>query len=174
VTAEEIEKSLAAMEERLRAIEDMEEIKKLQIEYVNCLTFANWDAIGDCFLEEAEVDLGVPEMGLIKGKHDISLFFKKVASTGHVGKEGNFVVHPLVSVKGDKAQGNWLLYMMYAHPSTGQSLFWVQGIYDCEYTRTSEGWKIGFLKFTPRILPPNPAKPPEEIVSDFARSRINK
>ena len=109
MTPEEIEKRFRYLENKIRVMEDIEELKQLHIRYVNCLTFANWDEIADCFAEDGVIDVGVPELGSVKGKSNIELYFKKVISTGHFGKEGNFTIHPLISVDGDKATSNWLI-----------------------------------------------------------------
>jgi hypothetical protein len=62
-------------------MEDIEEIKQLHIHYVNCLTFANWDEIANCFVEDGVIDVGVPELGAVRGRANIDSFFKIVIST---------------------------------------------------------------------------------------------
>ena len=70
-----------------------------------------------------------------EGKADIAHWFKEELSQTHAGKEGDVCIHPIITVDGDTAKGNWLLYMMYFYPRTGQSMFWVQGHYDKDYVR---------------------------------------
>ncbi len=41
--------TIGEMEARLRKPEDIEEIKPLQIRYVNCLTTTDWDELVDCY-----------------------------------------------------------------------------------------------------------------------------
>ena len=75
------------------------------------------------------------------------------------GKEGDFVVHPIIRVDGDKATGKWLIYLMYCYPRTGQSLFWVQGFYDMDYVRENEKWKISVMRWTERMGLPGTGPP---------------
>jgi hypothetical protein len=151
--------TLEEIEKRLRVVEDVEEIKQLQYRYMNCVIFAKWDEIMDCFAEKSAIDFQGWEP--TKGKTEIAKIFKEGLSKGHVGREGDFVVHPIISVDGDKAKGNWLMYMMWSYRLTGQSLFWAQGIYDAEYVRENGQWKFSFLRWRARLAPPG-ATPPFE------------
>ena len=85
--------------------------------------------------------------------------FQEGISKTHVGKEGDFEVHPIISVDGDTAKGNWVMYIMYFYPRTGQSLFWVQGIYDVDYIRENGEWKFKYLKWRERLGQPGGGPP---------------
>jgi hypothetical protein len=104
---------LNSLEKRIQVLEDIEEIKQLQIRYVNCLTTTKWDELIDCFSEDGLVDL---ESGYARGKAEITKHFKGKVALNHIGQEGNFVVHPIISVDGDKAKGSWLIYIQNALP----------------------------------------------------------
>jgi hypothetical protein len=99
--------------------EDIEQIKQLHIRYVNALTFIKWNDAIDRFAEDSSLD--VQYSGLIKGKDNIAHFFREMLPQIHIGKEGIFTVHPLIEVDGDRAKGNWLMYMMYADHRIWQS-----------------------------------------------------
>ena len=152
---------LEKTEKRLGVVEDIEEIKRLQVHYLNSVMFTDWDAVMDCFVEDSAIEF--VEGGYTRGKAEVEKFFRERIARIHVGKEGDFAVHPLISVDGERAKGNWVMYMMYSHPRTGQALFWVQGIYDAEYIKENGRWKFGFLKWTSRMEPPGgpPAGPPQ-------------
>lgn len=167
MTAEEMEKrlkatedALKALEKRVRVVEDIQEIHKLQRRYVNALICTEWDDCADCFAENATVDVYLHEP--ITGKANIRRWFKEVLSKTHAGKEGDFVVHPIIEVDGDRAKGKWLLYMMYCYPRTGQSLFWVQGFYNMEYVRENGQWKISYMHWRERMGLPG-GGPPEGL-----------
>lgn len=155
--------TLEELEKRLRTLEDIEEIKQLQVRYVNCLTTTEWDELVDCFAENGVVDL---HAGLARGKEAIAKLFKDKISKTHVGLEGNFVVHPIISVEGDKAKGSWLLYIQFSLPHkmqpkpailpTDDAPDWMQGYYDMEYIREDGKWKISLLKWRRRLLSPRP------------------
>ena len=156
---EETEKLLQEAVKRIRINEDIEQIKQLHTRYVNALTYIDWDDVIKCFAEDSSID--VQFGGLIKGKAKIAKFFKEMLPQIHIGKEGIFTVHPQVTVNGDRAKGNWLMYMMYADHRTWQSRYWIQGIYDAEYVRVDGEWKFSYLQWRPRLEPPGP--PPPEV-----------
>ena len=152
------EAMLKEMEKRLRVTEDIEEIKQLQIHYVNCLTLAKYDEIIDCFAEDSEIHLSERTQPT-KGKAAIAKVFRENIAKTHVGKEGDILIHPIISVDDNKAKGTWVIYLMYFHPQTHQSLFWVQGFYDMEYVRENGKWKFSFMGWrkghSPEGMPPD-------------------
>ena len=164
MTLKEMEKQLKAtqdalknLEDRIRVTEDIQEIHQLQRRYVNALMCAEWDDAVDCFSENALIDVYLHEP--VSGKKAIEKWFKEELSKTHAGKEGDVCIHPVVSVEGDKANGKWLLYMMYFYPRTGQSLFWVQGFYNMEYIRENGKWKISLMNWTERLGLPGSGPP---------------
>jgi hypothetical protein len=154
--------NLEELEKRISILEDIEEIKKLQARYINCLTTADWDNLLDCFTEDAVIDIKTKT----RGKKELTKLFKEVISKNHVGLEGNFLVQPIISVEGDKAKGNWLFYVQFAQPrklarkideiyySNDEAPDWMQGYYDMEYSRIDGKWKICFLKWKCRLWSP--------------------
>jgi ketosteroid isomerase-like protein len=151
------EDALKKLEKRVRVTEDIQEIHQLQRRYVNALICTEWDDCADCFAENGIIDVYLHDP--VKGKAAITKWFKEELAITHAGKEGDIVVHPIISVDGDKAKGKWLLYMMYAYPRTGQSLFWVQGFYEMEYIRENGKWKISLMKWTERMGLPGGGPP---------------
>ena len=151
--------SLEDLEKRVQRLEDMDRIKKLHVHYVNCLTTASWPEVLDCFAETAVVDF---PQGVARGKAEIQAIFKNVVAAMHVGLEGNFVVHPIVEVDGDKATGSWLIYIQFCHPRDmpadftdqlgGKSPDWMSGFYEMEYIRENGQWKISLLRWRKRLL----------------------
>ena len=99
--------NLEEMEKRLRTLEDIEQIKQLQARYVNCLINTEWDELLDCFSVDGDVDL---HSGYARGKEAISKLFREKISVTHIGQEGLYEVHPVISVDGNRAKGSWLLY----------------------------------------------------------------
>lgn len=164
MTLEEMEKklkaaedALKAMETRVRASEDIQAIHEVQRRYVNALICTEWDECADCFSEKAKIDVYLHDP--VVGNANIRKWFKEELSITHAGKEGDIVVHPVIELDGDKAKGKWLLYMMYAYPRTGQSLFWVQGFYTMEYIRENGEWKISYMNWEERMGLPGTGPP---------------
>ena len=155
-----IEDAVKDLAKRVTVIEDIQEIHELQRRYVNALIRTDWDDAVACFAENATVNVNLHKP--VYGKAAIEKWFKEVLCKTHAGKEGDFVVHPIISVDGDRAKGKWLLYMMYCYPRTGQSLFWVQGFYDMDYVRENGAWKISVMRFDERMGLPG-GGPPEGL-----------
>jgi hypothetical protein len=151
------EDALKNLEKRVRVTEDIQEIHQLQRRYVNALICTEWDDCADCFSENAKVDVYLHKP--ITGNMAIRKWFKEELSQTHAGKEGDIVVHPIISVDGDKAKGRWLLYMMYCYPRTGQSLFWVQGFYEMKYVRENGKWRISLMRWSERMGLPGGGPP---------------
>jgi hypothetical protein len=156
--------TLEEMEKRLQRLEDIEEIQNLQIRYCNCLIQAKWDELLDCFSDDAIVDL---HAGYCKGKAEFTKLFKETLSPTHRGEEGNFAVHPIITVDGDTAKGSWLHYIQFAQPrkldpiptifKTDKAPNWLQGYYEMEYKRVKGEWKISMLKWRARLVSPQTA-----------------
>lgn len=158
--------TLEELGKRLRTLEDIEEIKQLQERYVNCLITTEWDELIDCFADNGVVDL---HSGFAKGKEAIAKLFKEKISITHVGLEGCYVVHPIISVDGDRAKGSWLLYTQFSQPhkiqiksattAEADAPDWIQGYYEMEYIRENGKWEISLLKWRSRLR--SPRKPSE-------------
>jgi ketosteroid isomerase-like protein len=154
---------LDELEKRVKILEDMDQIQKLQVRYVNMLTIADWPGVYDCFSDDAVIDF---PQGVWSGRDGVRAVFQDLVSQMHVGLEGNFVVHPIVTVDGDKAKGSWLLYIQFARPRDlpkdftdqigGEAPDWMQGYYEMEYIRMNGEWKISHLRWRRRLLSPLP------------------
>ena len=152
--------NLEELDKRLKILEDTEAVKKIHVHYVNCLNKAEYENLINCFTEDATVDL---HAGYAKGKDQITKLFKEEISNVHIGQEGPFSVHPIITVEGDKAKGSWLLYIQFAHPrkiKLKQNAIavdapdWIQGYYEMEYTKKNGEWKISALKWRHRLGSP--------------------
>ena len=150
------------MEKRLRSLEDLEEIRKLQQQYMYWWDAHEYEKIVGCFTEDATVDL---HAGYAKGKSQFTKLFKEEISRVHIGKEGPFSVHPIITVEGDKAKGSWLLYIQFALPRKlklkqndvmHDAPDWIQGYYEMEYAKKNGEWKISGLKWRNRLGSPLP------------------
>jgi ketosteroid isomerase-like protein len=142
---------------RVQVTEDVNEIKQLQWTYLNARMAIDWDVCASCFAEDALVDVYLHDP--MRGKAAIEHWFKEELAKTHAGREGDVCIHPIITVEGDTAKGNWLLYMMYFYPRTGQSMFWVQGYYDMDYVRERRRWKIAVMRWRETIGLPGGGPP---------------
>jgi ketosteroid isomerase-like protein len=133
---------------RIRRIEDVQEIKDLHREYVYLVANCEWDKVIDCFTEDCLVNIG--KWGLRKGKDSLQKLFKEDIGHNNQGKgrDGHFAIMPVIELDGDKASGHWLMYVMIADPNTGNALKWSNGRHDAEYARVNGKWKIHSIVWT--------------------------
>ena len=147
------------LEERIQRLEDIEEIKQLQVHYINSLILADFDACLECFSEGGVIDI---HAGLAKGKEAIKKLYDDEIQYVHIGEEGLIEIHPIIKVDGDKATGSWIMYVQYALPrkldpipsilSSPDAPDWLQGFHDMEYIRENGKWKISYLKWRYRLM----------------------
>ena len=149
---------MTELERRIQKLEDIEEIKKVHYRYVNSLSFARWEDLADSFTED-----GVCRIGLMdprKGRADIVDLFKEDIGKRHVGKELIITGNPIISVDGDKAEGNWVVSLSFFPDLTKSTPGWGQtGVYNCRYERVEGKWMMEYLEWVPvLIIGPQPAR----------------
>ncbi|NLO27238.1 MAG: nuclear transport factor 2 family protein [Actinobacteria bacterium] len=148
-----LEARIAELEERVgrlsalaRETADVREIQEVQYRYLNALMLMEWDECAECFAEDAQVDVYLHEP--VRGKENIRRWLKEELSQTHAGNEGDVCVNPIITVEGDNAKGDFMLFMMYFYKRTGQSMFWVQGRYDNDFVRENGRWKIACMRWS--------------------------
>jgi ketosteroid isomerase-like protein len=148
----EVHMSLEELEKRVRAIEDLEEIKKLHQNYINLMDNLQYEKVLDLFTEDATVE--VRNSGAKKGRKEMSeVYIGILAKIGGTTRyDGHMAIEPDITVDGNTARGTWLIYMLFSKPT----IQWVQGKNECEYRKENGKWKISKLKFT-RTLASDPS-----------------
>ena len=136
------------LEKRIKILEDAKAIEDLQNQYIYWLINRQWDEVIDCFTEDATAN--VYNHGLRKGKADITNMFKEEMSKVNWGKgrDGHFLVQPIVSVNNGQAEAQWLLFILVSDPVTGKAQQWLCGRYENKYIKVDGKWKISALKWT--------------------------
>jgi ketosteroid isomerase-like protein len=144
--------SLEELEKRVKAIEDLEEIKKLHQNYINLMDNLQYKEVLDLFTEDATAE--VRNSGVKKGKKEMAEIYLGILakSRGTSRYEGHMAIEPDITVDGNTAKGTWLIYMLFSKPI----IQWVQGKNECEYRKENGKWKISKLKFT-RTLASDPS-----------------
>ena len=143
--------SLEELEKRVRALEELEEIKKLHQHYINLMDNLQYEEVLDLFTEDATSE--VRNFGIKKGKKEMAEIYLGVLAKkrGKTRFDGHMAIEPDIMVDGDTAKGTWLIYMLFSKPE----IQWVQGKNECEYKKENGTWKISKLKFT-RTLASDP------------------
>jgi len=178
VNIEELEKkyqtlveSLEKAKKRIQSLEDAEEIRDLQSNYIYWLSSRQWEKIVDCFAEDGVVKIEAQPKR--KGKTEIAEMFKKLTTDYPNFQEGGRILaQPVIDVQGEKARGYWTMAQFRFNFTTSSetvSLFGpgLQGKYDVKYVKEKGKWKFADLKYV-RPWPENPvygALPPSKKAS---------
>ena len=133
--------SLKELEKRVQAIEDTEEIKKLQQKYMDLMDNLRYPEVLDLFTDDATVE--VRNLGVLKGKEGLTDVYINKLGKRTTRSEGHFVIEPDITVDGNTARGTWLVYMLFSVPDVQ----WVQGRNEAEYIKADGKWKIKSMKF---------------------------
>jgi hypothetical protein len=150
---EELEARIAALEKQNKTLKDIEEIKQVQQYYVDHLFPPEWDKIKDCFSKDAIFDTYA---GRVRGHEAVHKILVDNVARIHTGHGTCFVLHPIISVDGDKATATWAIIFLWTQPQKLAPLpflpsdytpDWVSGPYDLEYVREDGKWKISYLKW---------------------------
>jgi hypothetical protein len=155
----ELTQALGTAEKRIQSLEDAEEIRELQANYIYYLSNREWDKIVDCFAEKGTVK--IEAMPRQTGKEQIAEHFKELTTNYDFFQEGGrLLTQPVISVKGDKASGYWTMAQFRFNFTTSSqtiSLFGpgLQGRYDMKYVKENGKWKFADMLYT-RPWPENP------------------
>ncbi len=152
MTAKELEVKIKILEEKVRTLEDIEEIKKLQRAYGYYLEHWMAEDLIDLFAEGPGTELLVAA-GHYKSKESIGDFFHH----GRKGIEMKYSENPeflhqvmqlsgVVNIDPDglTAKGRWYGFGANAFPQPGGGVNpgWMNGVYENEYVKQDGKWKI--------------------------------
>jgi ketosteroid isomerase-like protein len=141
-----------SLAQKIRLLEDIEAIKQLKALYCKYCDGGwagpthDYDKIAELFTEDAVTD---GTAGRTEGRENIRRLYQSYQATPFAFHR---VTNPIIAVAGDRATGEWHVLVALRRPD-GQAV-WVAGIYDEEYVRTADGWRIKTLKFTSAFITP--------------------
>jgi len=149
--------TLAELEKRVKVLEDIEEIQQMHIRYIIDLNHQYWEKMADYFTEDAVMDY----WNHCEGKAEILKFFQGMATDqkkNKVWKGGQILIHPLITVDGDTAKGNWTWYRLSGlgtirkfYTDDGLELPFpvpFPGFYTMEYKRVDGKWLMSKFRLT--------------------------
>ncbi len=145
------------LERKIQELLDIEEIKRLKARYcfgcdgvasqdVNRGRYVDYEMVTSLFTEDARLE-GV---GRCEGRDAIREYYKAIQ---RLPMAIHCIATPLIEINGDTATGKWhgIIPLITADEKVAA---WLVGIYEDEFARTSEGWKIRKLGFTPHFHTP--------------------
>lgn len=143
------------LEQRVRILEDRDEIAKLKARYVN-LNDGGWhgpthrdpQAVADMFVEDGVWD-GRPSTPLAEGRAAIRTIFENF---GVIPFVVHYVTNPIIDIDGDTATGHWHALVTMTVP--GDQALWTLGYYIEDYVRTPGGWKFKTMRFDTAVTTP--------------------
>lgn len=146
------------LEERLRRLEDIQEIHRLKSLYAKYWNFG-WEAAGangaevaKLFTEDAFIDYGAfgraDGRQAIAGMVDAWAAASRAAADGtplaHPGLSVHFLTTPNIEVTGDEAVGTWT--GMVTATADGTPM-WIAGQYTDRFVRRDDAWQIKSVLF---------------------------
>ncbi|MBW1901880.1 MAG: nuclear transport factor 2 family protein [Deltaproteobacteria bacterium] len=142
---------LAELKEKIKYLEDVEEIKQLKYKYQRCLDTKDWDGLAETFVKDATTAFSDGQYTL-KGVDKIMEFLR----SSPLGEDKIFigvhhVHHPEIKITSDTtATGIWALYC-YMVNKTQKTGLRILAYYHDEYVKMNGQWKINFTGYD-RIL----------------------
>ncbi|HLY36426.1 MAG TPA: nuclear transport factor 2 family protein [Candidatus Binatia bacterium] len=138
---------VTALERRIRALEDLEAIKRLKYRYFRCLDLKLWDEMAGCFTPDATVDYGGGRYRF-DGVDAIIRFLREslARETGALGYHHGH--HPEIDLTSDTtARGIWALdnYLFNASRKRGVR---IAAYYRDEYVKRDGEWRIRHTGYT--------------------------
>ena len=127
--------SVVDVENRLRALQDIEDIRLLKARYCSYADSYDYQGIAGLFTEDGvlEDDSGNRR----EGRGQLLEFFESARA------RLPFIIHtvmnPLIEVDGDRATGSWYLFQPATMGDTNEAV-WGSGRYDEEYARVGGQW----------------------------------
>jgi hypothetical protein len=151
-----LERKIALLEQRKTALQDINDIKRLQRAYGYYLDAAMWDQVTDLFAENGTVEFGLD--GVYRGKERVRQYFyalgggKTGLSPGQVSE--SFQLMPVIDLAPDgrTAKGTWRAVILTGQ--LGTNAFWGEGPYENEYVKESGVWKISTLHWFQTLMVP--------------------
>jgi hypothetical protein len=146
---------IATLEHRLGLVDDRQAIERLQYQYGYYLDNRMWREVGDLFCEEgASIEIG--RRGNYLGKDRIHRFLHEVLGQGRWGLVKDEIINHIqlqmvITVADDRHSAtarSRAIVQGHSPPGSG-SLLWAEGIYENEYVKEGEMWKIRRLWWVP-------------------------
>jgi len=168
--------TLEELEEKVRLLDDIEQIKQLMSNYTYSLDYRELDKLMDNFVDDSKIEIrvrGALEKGVLapgegtyapskgtfeatfNGKKAIEELYSSMLPEKPPSPEKNpfasahLISNPAITVQGEKAKGRWYLLCPYtSQKPEGPAAVWEQGTYDNEFVKVNGEWKISSFRFT--------------------------
>lgn len=154
MTDKELTLRITRLDYQVRLLEDENEIENLQRIYGYYLDKAMWQEVADLFTEDGTLEIG--NSGVFEGKQRILEYLRSLGP--EFPQWGRLFDHmqlqPVIHVgpSGDTANGRWRMFSQTGEWQKDQH--WETGVYENEYSREDDVWKIKKLHLFHRMSSP--------------------
>jgi len=143
-------------EERLKHLEDQEEIRRLLTEYGARLD--DWDARGFAELFAEDGEWFAPPDYRSRGRAAIQAMIERLAATGPAPGQSHILTNFVIDVAGDQANARSCFYVLSASEE-GAPRIRLSGRYIDELVRENGRWKFAKRTLSPELRLPSPPAP---------------
>lgn len=144
----DLEARLAALEGRVRELQDRNEIQELRFSYHLAVNEKKPEMIPDLFAENGEIDFA--HLGKAIGKANVAAFYKQALSE-LVPFVKQFIHNHIITVNGDSGSG---VSYLEAKPIFNGESFLVAARFDDDYIRENGRWKFRKMTLLPYFMVP--------------------
>jgi hypothetical protein len=151
-----LQQSVATLQSRATALQDINDIKRLQRAYGYYVDQGQWDQVADLFARNATLEIGLD--GVYRGRERVRQYFMTVGG-GHLGLARGQVnqylqLMPVINLAPDglAAQGTWRAVILAGQ--SGQGAWWGEGPYENQYVKEDGVWKISVLHWYQTLMTP--------------------
>jgi len=127
--------ALESLNQRLRKLEDIEDIRTLRMSYHKFINEGLFDRFGELYTDDAVVEFDY--VAKAKGIKEVRELFLRIPKNVDFVKQ--FIHNHMIEVNGDTATG--LAYLDARYASNGEALI-VGARFSEKYRRTQAGWRI--------------------------------
>lgn len=144
--------TLAELEKRIQALEDLEAIKRLKADYARACDTTDVELMRKTFTEDA-----IWDGGQWYGKYKIGDFLAALApNAAKMGTMVHYFTNPTIVVEGNKAYGRWLMLRSSTAVATRytpnitveKEAKWLIGWEDDKYVKVNGRWRQSEMKLT--------------------------
>lgn len=123
------------LEARLRRLEDLEEIRRLFVDYGHFLDLGDYAAYARLFAEDGELMLG--PIGRAKGRREIETMMGRVGGAGSL----HLITSPIVTLDGDQAVAR-VMWTVINRAEDGTPFVGMVGHHEDELVREAGSWRF--------------------------------
>jgi hypothetical protein len=151
-----LQQTVAALQARATALQDINDIKRLQRAYGYYIDQGQWDQVANLFSRNATLEIGLD--GVYRGQERVRQYFMSVGG-GHLGLASGQVhqylqLMPVINLAPDglSALGTWRAVILTGQ--LGQGAWWGEGPYENEYVKEGGVWRISALHWYQTLMTP--------------------